>query len=178
MYRGNDILNYPAIKHMLEVLYGDTYVKAQMTDGNEIYNASSCIFRRDAYHNCPPHEQFTYSGDWFIWINIALQGRVRISGKCLNYFRKHSSDVSGRSHENGTSHREYLTMQKWLLDNRFIDIDEYETNLLNAYSSYKYKISKNTTQAVYTTYKQHISLFNIKLIKFKLLRYLKHLVRL
>ena len=42
-----------------------------------------------------------YCGDWFVWSQICRQGEVFISGKYLNYFNKHDSDVSGEATKNG-----------------------------------------------------------------------------
>jgi glycosyltransferase involved in cell wall biosynthesis len=178
MYRNNDILHYPSIKYMVQVLDGGSYVRANMTEGNAIYNASSCIFRREAYLRCPSNEQYVFSGDWFIWINIALQGSVKVSGKCLNYFRKHSGDVSGRSRVNGTSHLEYLIIQKYLLDKELINRNEFEGNLFNKYVALKYQLSKEKYPTVYEAYNQAIGLALAKRSKYEITRISKRILGL
>jgi glycosyltransferase involved in cell wall biosynthesis len=167
MFRDNNILSYPAIKYVNQILEGDAYVKMYMTRANSLINASSCIFRREAYSNSPTNNQFILCGDWFTWINIALQGSVKVSGRCLNYFRKHSGDISGISHNNGTFHLEYLVIQNFLLDKNIIKPKEFENNLLKNYSMIKKIVRKNDTNKVIIEYNNYLSYFKIFLFFIK-----------
>jgi glycosyltransferase involved in cell wall biosynthesis len=154
MYRGNDILLYPTIRHMNSVVEGKTFVRNYMASGNAIYNASMCIFRKSAFNVIQHLEKFVFSGDWFVWIHIALQGDVKISGKCLNYFRKHDTDVSGASYLNGTYHTEYLTLQKYLLDNEHIDAVMYQNNVFRAYATIAQYVRQHDADGIYKLYRE------------------------
>jgi len=177
-YRDNNILHYPSIEHMNRVLDGQTYVQAQMNNGNAIYNASSCLFTKQAYQRCPSHEQFTFSGDWFTWINIALQGNVKVSGKCLNYFRKHSSDVSGKSYSNGISHMEYLVIQKHLLDKKIIEINKYNDNIFKKYFSIILQVNKDKYKAIQKAYKEALAMKESTIYLYKYMQIFKRILRL
>ena len=91
---------------------GRSFIKDKMLlDNFGIPNASMCIFKREAYYSID--KQFTtyrFCGDWLFWINVALQGNVFVSGKYLNYFRKHSKDVSGSAYKNGLHYTEHFRL--------------------------------------------------------------------
>jgi hypothetical protein len=114
---------------------GKDFVKESLSFSNGIPIASMCVFRKDSYLDSRNLDKYTFCGDWYLWIHISCQGKVKISGKCLNYFRKHQSDVSGKKLNDGTFHREYIEIQKMLLDRKFINKESYERNLLLIYKT-------------------------------------------
>lgn len=91
---------------------GLTFVQNKMLlDNFGIPNASMCIFKRSAYFNIDNEfTNYKFCGDWLFWILIALQGDVFISGKVLNYFRKHEKDVSGEAYRTGLSYWEFFDL--------------------------------------------------------------------
>jgi len=55
-----------------------------------IINASSCVFLKSAF----PHQnndlyKFKYCGDWLVWIEMLVKGRICFISEPLNYFRIH-----------------------------------------------------------------------------------------
>lgn len=65
---------------------------------NTIINASSAIFRRDLFPgNIEPYKHLKYSGDWIIWAEIMLKGKVTYVDRPLNYFRRHPASVFNQS---------------------------------------------------------------------------------
>jgi len=59
-----------------------------------IINASSCVFLKSAF----PAEnkniyKFKYCGDWLVWIEMCLKGKVAYINEPLNYFRIHKKST-------------------------------------------------------------------------------------
>jgi glycosyltransferase involved in cell wall biosynthesis len=100
---------------------GHQFVETKMLAGNEVVNSSMAIFRKEAYYRIShKYLGFRFCGDWLFWIQVALQGQVYISGKVLNYFRKHGGDVSGKSFKGGLFYREYFQLLSLLVEDRVI----------------------------------------------------------
>ena len=87
--------------HLEQTLDGPEFVRRHMLKGNAIFNASMAVFRRSATPGEDLFTQYLFCGDWSFWIETALMGKVMISGKVLNYFRKHSGDVSSKASVKG-----------------------------------------------------------------------------
>lgn len=88
---------------------GIEYIQTNMLKENSIFNASMCIFRREHFRQVDPEfATYRFCGDWFFWVHILLQGDIFISGKVLNYFRKHGDDVSGKAYKSGLYYEEYF----------------------------------------------------------------------
>lgn len=67
-----------------------------------IFNASMAIWRKDKFLQISKEfTTFKFCGDWFFWIQLSRLGKVHISGKLLNYFRKHDNDVSSFAFRTG-----------------------------------------------------------------------------
>lgn len=107
-------------------LAGDEFIAQQMLVGNGIPNASMCVFRKECYFNLTNEFlDYKFCGDWLFWILIARQGNVFISGKYLNYFRKHGKDVSGKATLNGLIYSEYLRLLATLTTKEIIALEEF-----------------------------------------------------
>lgn len=102
------VTSFPVLNSTLK---GKEFVDQYMLFWNKITNASMCIFRKEAFLKVDDSfMNYSFCGDWLLWVQIALQGEVYICGKVLNYFRKHSNDVSGRAYRNGLFYTEYFTL--------------------------------------------------------------------
>lgn len=107
--RDNDILYVSSCKHFRQLYNGYEFVRAQMLRSTAISNASQAIFRKVIYYQIDKDfTTYKFSGDWLFWMLVAQHGDVYIVGKYLNYFRKHSKDVTSPSLKNGMAYREYL----------------------------------------------------------------------
>ncbi|MCB9283028.1 MAG: glycosyltransferase family 2 protein [Lewinellaceae bacterium] len=84
-----------------QVIEGEEFVRQFMLKGNSIFNASMAVFRKTALPLKDHYIHYQFCGDWFFWIEVALKGDVLISGKVLNYFRKHSQDISSKARVKG-----------------------------------------------------------------------------
>lgn len=121
MFKDNEIL-WQSTERLLNTFEeGGIFVKHRMLKGNAIYNASMCIFKKQAYFNISQEfTKYKFCGDWLFWIEIALQGNVFISGKTLNYFRKHENDVSTSAFHSGLNYEEHFQLLEYLEKQQFV----------------------------------------------------------
>ncbi|RZK76536.1 MAG: glycosyltransferase family 2 protein [Pedobacter sp.] len=78
-----------------ENIAGHDFIKRYMLKNNTVFNASMVVWKKETYSKISKNYlSYRFCGDWLFWIEFALQGNVHISGKTLNYFRKHAKDVS------------------------------------------------------------------------------------
>jgi len=89
---------------------GNKFVKNYLSKDNHIVNASMCIFRKKYFTLASfDFSKYKFIGDWVLWHRMAILGKVLVSGKQLNYFRKHDADVSGKAFRQGLHYTEYIT---------------------------------------------------------------------
>jgi len=109
-----------------EMVNGSDYVEKYLTSWVAIFNASMAIWRRSSYERVSrEYLSFRLCGDWRFWIEIALTGSVHISGRILNYFRKHNQDVSGRVYKSGLNYLEELRVLESLLKRKLVTRRKY-----------------------------------------------------
>ena len=78
---------------------------------NLIPNASMTIFRRKAYDEIEKYFlKYRHIGDFVFWCELSLKGNALVSGKKLNYFRKHPLDVQSKAIVSGAWHYEKLEL--------------------------------------------------------------------
>lgn len=161
-------------RYLYETVNGSGYLKNTLLKVNTVYNASMAIFKKSAYKKITTYyRNFKFIGDWLFWIEIAQQGDVFISGKILNYFRKHAGDVSGKSYENGTFYSEKLTMLLHLTKYGLLTEAEKQMAVLDLYNrlmhdkkldkklegSIKKQIAKASNQSNFTLHKSWLQKF-------------------
>jgi glycosyltransferase involved in cell wall biosynthesis len=148
----NVILQTSAHNKLAEYVHGKKYVAQYLTTHCSIWNASMLIFRKAYYNNISQRfTTFKMSGDWLFYIEMAKQGDVFISGKVLNYFRKHGKDVSGKMYSTGNNYLEELQILKILKDDGMITEAEFKTHLLEKYIRFrvfKYKFTHDVKAAI------------------------------
>jgi glycosyltransferase involved in cell wall biosynthesis len=102
-----------------------------------IYNASMAIFRKDAYYQISKdYTTFKFSGDHLFWSEIARQGSIHISGKLLNYFRKHDNDVSTGAYRSGLNFVEELRVINWMYKEHLITDTTYAVAFRKQFKAY------------------------------------------
>ena len=150
-------------------LPGNDFIKKHMVSRNAIFNASMAVFRRSAYYQVDPNfKNFIFCGDWLVWIGIAGQGDVFISGKVLNYFRSHDTDVSGKSYASGINFVEELQILFNLVDKNQISDSEFLTALMAKHINFKlskYTYSQQMVLKIEALFylDEHTKLFNSRL---------------
>ena len=140
---------------------------------NGIENASGVVFKKDAFLKIESkYLDMKFCGDWYTWSQICRQGAVFTSGKYLNYFIKHDSDVSGGAILAGLDFKEGIDIMleiiarekpntsyiKATLDYRLIQLEDMKYKfsdkdsypyikkiLLNHYKNYGFDVVPQTT---------------------------------
>ncbi|RZK19241.1 MAG: glycosyltransferase family 2 protein [Flavobacterium sp.] len=92
-----------------EMIDGQTFIEHYLSVPVAIFNASMVLWKKDKFEQIP-HDYMNYKfcGDWLFWIYLSRLGKVNISAKALNYFRKHKDDVSGKAYKTGLNFVEEL----------------------------------------------------------------------
>jgi glycosyltransferase involved in cell wall biosynthesis len=135
----NDIKWISKQNYLEKILNGTDFIKEKLLTGNSIFNASMAIFKKSTYDNIlPKFTTYKYCGDWHFWADIARQGDVFISGKILNYFRKHEADVSSKACLTGLDFIEELNVLFYFLDSNFISEIDFLNALILKYIRYRY----------------------------------------
>jgi len=123
--------------YLSEIVDSQTFLRDYLAVKVSIYNASMAIFRRDCFENIDrKFTTFKFSGDRLFWIQTALQGKAHISGKVLNYFRKHDKDVSGKTYASGLNFIEELNIVNWMYQEKLIDAKTYSKAFKKQYKEY------------------------------------------
>lgn len=130
----NDIVQTSSYNKLAEYIDGKQYIKNYLAGQCAIWNASMLLFKKTYYYNVSDRfVNFKMCGDWQFYIELARQGKVFISGKVLNYFRKHDKDVSGKMYGTGANYIEEIEILEGLGITALITFDEFKKFLLDKY---------------------------------------------
>lgn len=117
---------------------GAEFIHKHMLNGNAIFNASMAVWKKEIFKKISPEfTTYTFCGDWLFWIELCTHGTVFISGKLLNYFRKHNKDVSGKAYESGLNFREEVRMMNYLHAAGLIQYGQYLETLKSKFLIYQ-----------------------------------------
>lgn len=131
--------------YLSEVIEGRDFIKKYMAVNNTIFNASMVLWKKELFQIIPKDfVNYKFCGDWLFWIELAKLGKVHISGKLLNYFRKHDNDVTGKASQSGLVFIEGLQLINRIYQDKLISESSY-------YKAYKknftaYWLVKDTLQ--------------------------------
>ncbi|WP_316769727.1 glycosyltransferase family 2 protein [Pedobacter frigiditerrae] len=144
-----------------EIVEGKTYIQQYLSVPIAIFNASMALWKRDLFHLIPDElTSFKFCGDWYFWINLCKHGNVHISGKLLNYFRKHENDVSGKAYQSGLNFIEELKIISWLYQDSLITENIYYKAFKKKYIEYwrvKTTIPKDNRILIKALFRQSLS---------------------
>lgn len=143
----NNHIKWRSRHHQLsEIINSQDFINDYLSIKVSIYNASMALFRRDAYTKVTPDfTTFKFCGDWYFWLQIARQGKVHISGKMLNYFRKHNQDVSGKAYQSGYNIIEEIKVTNWMFTEKIISERLYKKAFRKQFKAY-WKVKNKITQ--------------------------------
>jgi len=112
--------------YLSEIVDGKSFSTDKMLLTNPIFNASMAIWKRE-YYPLISNEFKNYKlvGDWLFWIELSRLGKVHISGRVLNYFRKHEKNVSSKAFKSGLNFIETLKIVNSLYIRRMISTRDY-----------------------------------------------------
>ncbi|MFC6102633.1 glycosyltransferase family 2 protein [Olivibacter domesticus] len=109
-----------------EVISGKEFIRSFLSEKPAIFNASMAIWRKALYNKISKeYMDYRYCGDWFFWIQLAQLGKIHISGRVLNYFRKHGKDLTTSSKRNCIDVLEGMKIANYLYTNGLIVDREY-----------------------------------------------------
>lgn len=139
----NEIKWQSSHNYISEVVDSETFIQDYLAVKVSIYNASMAIFKKEAFkHVTKEFTTFKLCGDRLFWIQVARQGKTHISGKVLNYFRKHDKDVSGKAFKSGLNFIEEIKIINWMYSEQLINDRTYALAFRKQYKEY-WKV-KNT----------------------------------
>lgn len=145
---GNEVFYHTHTQQLAECMNGMEYVNKYLIYHSTIYNASMVVFKKFAYQSIPKaYMDFRFCGDWVFWSEMVSKGDVFISGKLLNYFRSHNTDVSTGMYTSGNSFIEQFRCLL-LLKKRFGVSDNTYRKALSYYTSLFFTEKKNFTANV------------------------------
>jgi hypothetical protein len=144
-----------------ESIVGHEFIKRYMIKNNTIFNASMVLWKTEVYSKISTEFlNFQYCGDWLFWIEIAQLGNVHVSGKVLNYFRKHGKDVTSRAEKTGLSLLEPMRMLNIIRKQNVIDDVSYNIAYKHYFMNYwvnNKNIDHQHLAAIHTLYKNPLS---------------------
>ena len=147
---GNEVFYHTHTPQLAECMNGMDYVNKYLIYHSTIYNASMVIFSKHTYQSiAKDYMNFHFCGDWVFWSEMVSQGDVFISGKLLNYFRSHDTDVSTGMYKSGNSFIEQFRCLL-LLKKRFSISDDIYRKALSHYTTLFFTQKKNFTRTVVT----------------------------
>lgn len=94
------------------VIYdGKKFAYWAMLTRNDIYNASMVVFKRSVFNKISKsYIRYRSCGDWYIWMNVCLQGRVVEVNRQLNYYRQHPNKVTVNANKNDADLEEVASL--------------------------------------------------------------------
>jgi len=144
-----------------EIVDGRQFIKKYMSVNNAIYNASMVLWKREIFQSLPSEFlEYKFCGDWLFWIEIAKRGKVHISGKLLNYFRKHDRDVSGIAEKTGLNYIEIMKLINTLYNDGIINEPEYSRAYKHHFRAFlreKHNLDFNTSAQITNLFKRPLS---------------------
>ena len=105
--------HYPAFSNDVEIS-GLRFIKEKLLFSNVIVNASAVLFRKNSIPKNSEYQQYRTAGDYLFWVQICESGDVFYKNKCLNHFRKHSSNTTSLNLANGILFKEELKVYQYL----------------------------------------------------------------
>ena len=125
-----------------EMVDGKSFMRDQMLNLNPIFNASMVLWRKSMFPQISQaYKNYKLCGDWLFWMELCLLGKVHISGRVLNYFRKHDDNVSGKALKSGLNFIEILDVLNILYQHQLIYPKDYNKALKTQFREY-YPIRK------------------------------------
>lgn len=126
--QNNNVINWQSQHpYLSELVEGSTFIKKYMLRNNTIFNASMVLWKKELFQSVSKEFlNYKFCGDWLFWVELCRYGDVHISGRLLNYFRKHDNDISGKAGKSGLEIIEMLKVLNSLFSNKLIGDKEYK----------------------------------------------------
>ncbi|MCH5716526.1 glycosyltransferase family 2 protein [Niabella hibiscisoli] len=139
-----------------EIKDGPAFIRDFMIEKTSIFNASMAIWKKSYYDLISKRfMDFKMCGDWLFWVQLATIGKVHISGRVLNYFRKHDNDVSGKMYKTGKGIVEEVRVLHIMINEDYISDKMYRKGLCRFIRAY-YRARSSFSQEVKDEFKQEL----------------------
>lgn len=100
---------------------GTRFLKNRQIYFNNIYNASSVLFRKQSLASIPKdYQNFLGSGDYLFWSCLCEKGNVYYTSKRLNHFRRHSAATTCKSFSTGINFIENHRIYEYFKQKRLV----------------------------------------------------------
>ncbi|NTE04805.1 glycosyltransferase family 2 protein [Agrobacterium tumefaciens] len=118
--------------HKAFKISGREFIKNYLWENNQIYNASSVLFRKTAYPtDVNKLNELKFVGDWMAYLKIICDGQLAYIPDVLNYFRESSHSVT-KKYLNSVLHvEERLKIAKYIVANKLYPNSTKLNTLLN-----------------------------------------------
>lgn len=137
IYHTNTISWVSQHPYLSEIIDGNAFIKQYMLMNNAIFNASMVLWKKEFYGKISKDfVNYKFCGDWLFWVELAKCGNIHVSGKVLNYFRKHENDVSGRATKSGLDIIETLQILNIIYSENLINDQDYKRSLKRQFRNY------------------------------------------
>lgn len=134
---------------------GFNFIREYLSKKNYILNASGVFFRKP---DIIPAEilSMKFCGDWYFWIFILNQGKLKIVNNSLNYFRFHLNSTRNYT----DTKNEFLRFQEYMFCFKYafsffkfydllqVNIDHYNEYIAN-YFNYSFKLGRFRKHALF-----------------------------
>lgn len=115
-----DITGEKGLSNNLHV-NGEYFFKNYLYKYNYISNASSVVFRRNAFpYSDDSYAKYRGCGDWIVWIEICKKGNVAYVNKALNYYRVHESNTTTQQISSGKNEKESAAVTQYMVNKKYI----------------------------------------------------------
>ncbi len=103
-------------KNFDESLKGEFFIRQYMTTRNRLSNASGVVFKKELAHGFDKEVlNMRYCGDWLFWVQLIQKTNIFILSRQLNFFRRHSNNVSFKAERQGLYFIEGLKVYQRIL---------------------------------------------------------------
>jgi glycosyltransferase involved in cell wall biosynthesis len=129
--KGN-VIHSPSHEDETDKWQGNSLIKNEFLIGNLIYNASSAVFRKSLISkvNFDETTKFKYTGDWFFWVQVSPNISITRIEKRLNFFRRHTNNVSFKSDNEGLQFVEGIKIAQYIFKTEQLSFSKKRKTML------------------------------------------------
>jgi glycosyltransferase involved in cell wall biosynthesis len=118
----NNEISKPSHENLPLKESGNSLIVNEFAKGCLIYNASSAVFRKELISKVDFEaiKKFKYTGDWLFWVQLINNTTVVRIPERLNYFRRHSDNVSFKSNKAGLQFSEGYKIVQYIFEKHLV----------------------------------------------------------
>lgn len=122
---------------------GKSEIKNFLIYGTTINNASCALIKREAIDEQTLEEllKFSFVGDWFLYLNVLIKGRVLYFAEPLSYYREHQYNTTKKSERNGLQFEETIKIYSSFI-RKYPELSLKKSDV-NNYMTYRFNLSLN-----------------------------------